>query len=196
MVALLLSRGADVNQADGNGASPLYTAAFNDHDTVVAVLLSNGADVNQANNKGQKPIDVADNQKIKDMLIAHEKVQQQQSPPFQLLSNGQAVSTMVDESQWFQAAMMGDLAVIQQGINDKIDVNCRDLDGRTAVWLAVAEGHIPLTEYLINQHADLSIVGHVSDNDDILSISILDQLPLILTLTTDTYPNSIYNYPH
>ena len=78
MVAVLLSHGADVNQANNNGSSPLHIAASWDKDAVVALLLSHGADVNQANNKTQKPIDVADNQKVKDMLIAHKNKQQQE----------------------------------------------------------------------------------------------------------------------
>ena len=81
---------------------------------------------------------------------------------------------MVDESQWFQAAEKGDLAVIQKGINDKIDVNCRDSDGQTALWWAACKGHLQLVEYLITQHADLSIASVSNSANDVnLSISIL-----------------------
>ena len=136
-------------QNDGN--SPLHAAALYGHDAVAAFLLSNGAEVNQANNNGQKPIDVANTQMIKDMLLAHTKKKE-------------------EESQWLQAAMKGDLAVIQQGINDKIDINCRESGGRTAVLCAAEQGHIPLLEYLLSQQADLSI-PNVSANDVMLPIS-------------------------
>ena len=160
-VAALLSHGADVNQKDNFDRFPLFEATANSDDFMVALLLSNGADVNQAAGR-MKSIDIATNQKINDMLIAHtikQQQPQQQPPPGQAPSNGQAVPKMVDESQWFQAAEKGDLAVIQQGINDKFDVNCRDIEGRTAVYLSSQEGHLPSVEYLINQHADLNIAS-------------------------------------
>ena len=165
-VAVLLSNGANVNQVTDDGKSPLHLAANRGEEAVVAVLLSNGADVNQADNNGEKPIDVAKTQKIKDMLIAHTKKKQQEveeveekeeQQPGQAPSNGQAVPKMVDELQWFQAAEKGNLALIQQATNDKIDVNCKDSEGRTAVYLAAWKGHLQLVEYLITQHADLSI---------------------------------------
>ena len=172
VVTLLLTNGADINQSNDDGWFPLLFAANRGHEAVVAVLLSKGANVNQTNNDGQKPIDLADTQKIKDILIAHTKEKQeresaeQQPRKGEAPSNGQAVPTMVDESQWFQAAEQGNLAVIQQGINDKIDVNCHDIKGRTAVFWAAGNGHLGLVEYLVSQHADL----HIADvsGDDVL----------------------------
>ena len=197
VVAVLLSNGANINQAANNGWSPLHRAASFGHDAVVAVLLTNGANVNQADYNGQKPIDVASNQKIVDMLIAHTKKQQQeeqQQPPGQAPSNGQAVPKMVDESQWFQAAGKGDLALIQQGINDKIDVNCRDSEGCTAMYWAAQKGHLQLVEYLITQHADLS-VANVGADDVFLSISTLTPLTPKLTPLTPLTPTT-YPHPH
>ena len=156
VVALLLSHGADVSQANKDGSSPLHIAVYEGCDAVVAVLLINGADINQANKDGKKPIDWAKNQKTKDILLAHMKKKQQEEGEGEQLP-AQAVPKMVNELQWFQAAMKGDLAVIQQGINDKIDVNCRDSRGRHAVYWAAQEGHVSLLEYLITLHSDLNI---------------------------------------
>ena len=162
VVPVLLDNGANINQVNNAGWFPLLLAVAMSHETVVAVLIDRGADVNLVNNDGDRPIDVAKTQKIKDMLIAltKEKPQEEgQQPP------GQAVPTIMDESQWFRAAKEGDLVLIQQGINDnKIDVNCRDSGSRTAAYWAAQEGHLPLMEYLITQHADLSI-STVSAND-------------------------------
>ena len=153
VVPVLLDNGANINQVNNAGWFPLLLAVAMSHETVVAVLIDRGADVNLVNNDGDRPIDVAKTQKIKDMLIALTKEKQPEK--------GQPV----DESQWFRAAKEGDLVLIQQGINDnKIDVNCRDSGSRTAAYWAAQEGHLPLMEYLITQHADLSI-STVSAND-------------------------------
>ena len=152
-VAVLLDKGANINHLNNDGYSPVYRAAKNGHETVVALLIDRGADVNLADNDGDRPIDVAKTQKIKDMLIALTKEKQPEK--------GQPV----DESQWFRAAKEGDLVLIQQGINDnKIDVNCRDSGGRTAMYWAAQEGHLPLVEYLITQHADLNIATVSANN--------------------------------
>ena len=199
VAAVLLSKGVNVNQINNKGISPLHIAVFNGREAVVAVLLSYGADVNQEDNKGYKSIDVADTKTIKDMLIAHtkkklqeqEQVQVQESAEQQPQSkgeappDGQAVSPMVDESQWFQAAEQGNLALIQQGINDKIDVNCQDTKGRTAMYFAAEKGHLGLVEYLISQHADLHIVENVS-GDDVVFVVL--STPRVIRLTCTIIP--------
>ena len=177
VVTVLLSFGANVNQAKNDGFVPLHFAAFNGHEAVVAALLDKGADADHAGISGQKPIDLAKTQKIKEMLIAHTKKKQEQvqggeelalsqPPNGEAVSNDHALPTMVDESRWFQAAEQGDLSLIQQGINDKIDVNCQDSKGRTAMYFAAGNGHLGLVEYLVTQHADL----HIADvsGDDVL----------------------------
>ena len=156
VVDILLSYGANVNKVDYDGSSPLHCAAESGHDTVVTILIKMGADVNQVDHDGDRPIDVAKTQKIKDMLIALTEEKRE----------GQAaVSKVVDEAQWFRAAKKGKLAVIQQGINDKIDVNCLDSTGRTALYWATENDHLLLVEYLLSQHADASILSSVSAND-------------------------------
>ena len=66
---MLVSNGADVNQADKDGDSSLHRAAIIGHDAVVVQLLSNGADVNQGNNDGDSPLHIAANYS-RDSVIA------------------------------------------------------------------------------------------------------------------------------
>ena len=157
VIAILLMHGGEVNQANKDGASPLHLAAFYGHEEITTMFLEKGADVHLAGNNGQKPIDVAKTQKIKDILIAHVTKKQQQQEEREQQPDQAASSKVMDEAQWFQAAKDGNLALIQQGINDKIDVNSRDNDGRTALFWAAHHNHVLLVEYLITQHADLSI---------------------------------------
>ena len=74
-------------------------AASNGYDAVVSLLLSHGADVTQTTKYGKKPIDVADNQKIKDMLIAHtnkqQQQQQQQQPSFPPVADDATIITLI-----------------------------------------------------------------------------------------------------
>ena len=148
MLTLLLKGGSNINQTNNDGMSSLHWAAMSGQEAVIAILLDNGADVNLANNDGRKPIDLATTEKIKDMLIAHTTKNQ----PDQA-----AVPKVMDEAQWFQAVREGKLALIQQGINDKFDVNCRDSGGRTALYWASMFDRLQLVEYLISQHADVNI---------------------------------------
>ena len=73
------------------------------------------------------------------------------------LHGGPSIDQMIDEAQWFKAAVKGDLALIQQGVNNNFNINCRDSEGCTAVHLASRHAHLPLVKYLCTQHADLSI---------------------------------------
>ena len=163
VIAILLTHGGEVNQANKDGASPLHLAAFYGHEEITTMFLEKGADAHLAGNNGQKPIDVAKTQKIKDILIAHVTKKQQQQEEREQQPDQAASSKVMDEAQWFQAAKDGNLALIQQGINDKIDVNCRDNNSRTAIWWATQRDHLHILEYLISQHADTSI-ANVSAN--------------------------------
>ena len=50
--ALLLDKGANVNQANHDGMTPLFVAAQNGHVGVVRLLLDHGADPDKAKNDG------------------------------------------------------------------------------------------------------------------------------------------------
>ena len=58
---LLLNNGAEVNLCEETGASPLYIACQNGHDSTVQLLLNNGAET------GISPLHVA-------CLIIHEGI--------------------------------------------------------------------------------------------------------------------------
>lgn len=59
MVRMLISRGADVNAADGLGDTPLHIAARNGCGQIARALLEGGAEINCRNKAGLTPLSVA-----------------------------------------------------------------------------------------------------------------------------------------
>ena len=59
LATTLIERGADINKANNNGATPLYIASQEGHVEVVRVLVERGADINKAMNEGATPLYIA-----------------------------------------------------------------------------------------------------------------------------------------
>ena len=58
-VEQLIRAGADVNAPDGNGWTPLHTAAYHGQEAVVTILLSSNADINARNKTMETPLHLA-----------------------------------------------------------------------------------------------------------------------------------------
>jgi len=56
---LLIDNGANINNQNNNGLTPLHQASKNGLKEIVELLISKGADVNIKNNAGITPLDVA-----------------------------------------------------------------------------------------------------------------------------------------
>lgn len=55
----LIVKGADINAASGNGATPLMIAAARDNSAVIALLAESGADTRQKDKSGKTALDIA-----------------------------------------------------------------------------------------------------------------------------------------
>jgi ankyrin repeat protein len=67
-VEVLLARGAEINEKDKNGKTPLHWAADNVIKDVVELLLVNKADVNAKSNNGWTPLHIAAEEGYKDVV--------------------------------------------------------------------------------------------------------------------------------
>ena len=59
MVEVLIAGGGDVNKANDEGDTPLYSASLLGHLEIVEVLIAGGGDVNKASNDGHTPLWIA-----------------------------------------------------------------------------------------------------------------------------------------
>lgn len=60
IVKLLISRGADINQADKGGATALIYTVWKGHKDLVKLLIEKGANVNARTKDGRTPLSVAE----------------------------------------------------------------------------------------------------------------------------------------
>ena len=59
MAQLLVEKGAKVNEATNDGATPLFIAALKGHQAVAQYLVEQGAAVNQADSDGRTQLFIA-----------------------------------------------------------------------------------------------------------------------------------------
>ena len=64
----LIKAGADVNQANSEGATPLFIAAQKGHEGIVVSLIQAGVDVRKACKDGWTPMEIATDHKRKKVV--------------------------------------------------------------------------------------------------------------------------------
>lgn len=69
---------------------------------------------------------------------------------------------MVDMDLFFNAALEGNLAFIQNSLDQGVNVNAIDADQRTALMLAAFNGHQPIVKLLLDKGADVKMVDNVN----------------------------------
>ena len=140
MVALLLSKGADVNKKNSRGETALMLAAsFGDAEVVKGLRLVEGILVNQPDNLG--------------LTALHHWAEQNIDAVNALLSFRGIEVYAKDRNgrtPLHHAAKSGNLAVVEalaaRGSDD--DINITDKDGNTALAMAIAQGHMGVAQAL------------------------------------------------
>jgi uncharacterized protein len=149
----LVANGADVNQTQPDGTTPLHWAVYRFDRELVQTLLKKGARVNAINRYGASPLSEA--VRVANLEIAE-----------MLLEAGADVNVANQDGQTalMLAARTGHLALATLLVQRGADVNRRErFRNQSAVMWAAAQNHPEMVAFLVSTGADLSIRATAND---------------------------------
>lgn len=152
-VRAAMTEGADVNQAERDGTTPLLWAAYHAHPGIVAALLEQGAGPDAANRFGVTP------------LLQSARMGDAQT--MRVLLDGGA-SVVIEgaplESALHAAARAGSVEGVNLLIERGADPNSLEpYQDQTALMFAAAEGHLDVVDALVEAGADPNVQARVSE---------------------------------
>ena len=158
-----------LDQADGNGATPLSVAAYHGYNRIVAALLDRGAVVDQATYHGRSPLIVACEENKRDtveLLLARGANIEFRSG---FLQTGY---TPLHISTYF-----GHFDLVRLLLDHGADAKCMDRRGYTPLQLACRHGHVDVVELMFDRKEERGVmfdrfdalaVARLGDNEDIV----------------------------
>ncbi|KAL7325942.1 hypothetical protein PS15p_208355 [Mucor circinelloides] len=129
-----------INEKDEHGDTLLHFASRIHNMDVMAVLLELGADPEAVNEHGRRPI-----HEVIDSLACVQFLVQKYHVDVNAMKRGDWTPVMI-------AALKGNLDIVKFLTESGALLNRHTKDGRTALYLAVQEGHIELSKYLADQY--------------------------------------------
>lgn len=151
IVSQLLRLGANVDAQDTDGWTPLHYASSEGHERVVEILLENRANPTIAEHvSGDRPYELSRTQNH-DNITARLK----ESVPISLFAQEESDARSV--TALLNAAESGHLARVIQLLDEGVDVNSLDIDGRSSLSLAAEHGWIDVILNLTGRNADLDL---------------------------------------
>lgn len=143
MVILLLKGGADLGIADNQGYTPLHQAVSSGHMDIARVLLNHGADPTLDTDDGTMLYLLTSNKDDRDFLIKERN---------NWVAKGERNASV---SRLLVAAAQGHLDQLERLLDNGLDVNSRDENGRRALSLAAQNGQESSLEFLIERGAGI-----------------------------------------
>ena len=171
IVQLLIKNGADVNLKNGDGATPLHSAAFLGRVDVAKLLLENGADVKARNNDGATPMDVLSVDWETTAFVCSLIGIDIEEAEIAVMKKGRneiaklfGVDGVLGEAGAFsaqrlsEAAFTGNIAAMKQMLADGADPNTKDpQSGSTLLATAALMGHTKIVALLLEHGADVNV---------------------------------------
>ena len=138
---LLIANGADVNTTtDGGRWTPLHESARRNRKVIAKLLINKGADVNAMNKSVETPLDLA-------ILHNHSKTAD-------LLRKRGGKSGAVDSIH--VAAELGNIEAVKQHLAAGVDVNAKDMKGRTPLYRAARNDQKETVTLLLGKGANVN----------------------------------------
>ncbi|XP_010148833.1 PREDICTED: protein phosphatase 1 regulatory subunit 12B-like, partial [Eurypyga helias] len=144
MVKFLVENGANVNQQDNEGWTPLHAVASCGYLNIAEYLISHGANVANVNSEGEVPSDIAEEAAMKDLLLEQVK---KQGVDLDLARKEEEQQMLQDARQWLNSGRIEDIR--------------QPRTGATALHVAAAKGYSEVMRLLIQAGFSLNI----QDND-------------------------------
>nr|XP_009665626.1 PREDICTED: protein phosphatase 1 regulatory subunit 12B isoform X2 [Struthio camelus australis] len=144
MVKFLVENGANVNQQDNEGWTPLHAVASCGYLNIAEYLISHGANVAAVNSEGEVPSDIAEEAAMKDLLLEQVK---KQGVDLDLARKEEEQKMLQDARQWLNSGRIEDIK--------------QPRTGATALHVAAAKGYSEVMRLLIQAGFNLN----VQDND-------------------------------
>ena len=144
-IELLLQAGADVNESDEFGVTPLMEAASQGRSECVRHLIKEGADVNRLDRDGNSALVYSVMEGNRDCVSI-------------LLDAGADVNINYDSVPLLLAAALARPKCLQVLLESGADVNIVNRDGNTALMLAAYLGHVNCMKVLLAAGADVNVM--------------------------------------
>ena len=149
----MIAKGADVNQPQPDGTTPLHWAVYRVDRELVQTLLKRGARAKVANRYGSSPLAEA-------VKVANPEL-------VEMLLEAGADATVANEdgqTALMLAARTGNVRVAELLVQNGADVNQRErFRDQSAVMWAAAEAHADMVAFLVSKGADLTIRAQATD---------------------------------
>lgn len=142
IVHILLGTGrVDVNSLDFSGWTPLFYAAEKGHEAVMKLLLANGAHPDLTDISRRTPLSITaegGHHAVVRLLLADSRVDPH-------------VEDDCGRTPLSYAVWSGDESSVEQLLQRGVNLNCADIDGRTALCLAAGTGHEGIVKTLLGK---------------------------------------------
>jgi len=147
-VRSLIQDQADIDAAQGDGATAMHWAVYLNDAATTALLIRAGATVNVANHYGVTPLGLAaqnGHAAIIDQLVS---AGAEPNDPLHAVNAG--------ETPLMLAARSGQVDAVKVLLNVGADLNAKEpWNGQSAIMWAAAEGHAPVVQVMIERGADI-----------------------------------------